>query len=55
MANVTRRNLAESLALAADIPLRPVVHPYPLIDANQALHDLRSSRSPGAKVLCIGD
>jgi D-arabinose 1-dehydrogenase-like Zn-dependent alcohol dehydrogenase len=42
-------------ALAAEIPLQPVVREYPLADANRALADIRASRTPGAKVLRIRD
>ena len=51
VANLTRRDAREFLALAADIPLRTHVHVYPLADANQALDDLRAGRLSGAAVL----
>ena len=51
VANLTRRDAREFLALAADIPLRTHVHPYALVDANQALDDLRAGRLSGAAVL----
>ena len=51
MANVTRRDISEFLALAAEIPLRPEVQEYPLADANLALAELKAGRIRGAKVL----
>jgi propanol-preferring alcohol dehydrogenase len=47
----TRRDAAELLALAASIPLRPTVVPYPLADAGRALRDLAADRITGAAVL----
>jgi propanol-preferring alcohol dehydrogenase len=51
VANVTARDIAEFLPLAASIPLQPEVTPYPLAEANQALLDLRRGQVRGAKVL----
>ena len=51
VANLTRHDAREFLALAADVPLRIHVHEYPLSDANQALDDLRAGRLSGAAVL----
>ena len=51
VANVTRRDVAEFLELAARIPIRPEVKEYPLEDANQALLELKERRIRGAKVL----
>jgi propanol-preferring alcohol dehydrogenase len=51
VANLTRSDAEEFLALAADIPLRMHVQVYPLAEANQALGDLRSGRLSGAAVL----
>ncbi len=53
VANVARRDIDEFLALAAEIPLRPAVEEYPLIDANRALAELREGKIRGAKVLRI--
>jgi propanol-preferring alcohol dehydrogenase len=53
VANVTRRDVSEFLALAAEIPLKPEVQTYALADANQALLDLKARRLRGAKVLVI--
>jgi len=53
VANVTRRDVSEFLALAAEIPLLPEVQEYSLDDANQALLDLKERRIRGAKVLLI--
>ena len=53
VANVTRRDIAEFLELAAAIPIRPQVEEYPLDQANRALIDLKIGRIRGAKVLRI--
>jgi propanol-preferring alcohol dehydrogenase len=54
VANVTRRDVAEFLALAAEIPLRPEVQEFALEDANRALAELKARKIRGAKVLRIG-
>ena len=54
VANVTRHDVRECLALAASIPLQPSVSEYALKDANRALIDLRKGHIRGAKVLRIG-
>jgi len=51
VANVTRTDIREFLAIAAEIPLRPQTEVYPLEDANRALADLKAGRIRGAKVL----
>jgi propanol-preferring alcohol dehydrogenase len=53
VANVTRRDIAEFLDLAARIPIRPEVQVYPLEEANQALRELKERKIRGAKVLRI--
>ena len=55
VANVSRRDVQEFLELAASAGIRPQVREYPLDQANQALQDLKSGRTPGAKVLRISD
>ncbi len=51
VANLTRRDGEEFLAIAARIPIHTEVHPYPLEEANRALDDLRHGRFQGAAVL----
>jgi len=51
VANLTRQDGAELLALAPAAGVRTEVHPYPLADANRALDDLRHGRFTGAAVL----
>jgi len=51
VANLTRADAREFLALAAAIPIRITVQRYPLREANAALDDLRSGRLTGAAVL----
>lgn len=53
VANVTRQDVQEFLALAAEIPIRPEVEVYPLEAANQALLELKTQRVRGAKVLQV--
>jgi alcohol dehydrogenase, propanol-preferring len=51
VANLTRQDARDFLALAAKIPLRTRVQQYALADANTALADLREGRVSGAAVL----
>ena len=51
VANLTRRDGDELLALAPAAGLAPATHPYPLADANRALDDLRAGRFEGAAVI----
>jgi propanol-preferring alcohol dehydrogenase len=53
VANVTRRDVREFLALAAEVPLKPETEEIPLADANRALRDLKQGRIKGAKVLRV--
>ncbi|MCM8814690.1 MAG: zinc-dependent alcohol dehydrogenase family protein [Candidatus Omnitrophica bacterium] len=50
VANVTRRDIAEFLQIAAKIPVKPEVVKYPLSEANNAVVDLKNGTIPGAKV-----
>jgi propanol-preferring alcohol dehydrogenase len=51
VANLTRADAQEFLALASEVPIETHVRPYPLAEANRALDDLRSGRISGAAVL----
>lgn len=51
VANVTRQDVREFLALAARIPLKPEVQEFRLEDANVALHELKARKIRGAKIL----
>ncbi|MDP2315182.1 MAG: zinc-dependent alcohol dehydrogenase family protein [Pseudomonadota bacterium] len=51
VANLTRRDGVEFLALAPQVPVRTTVQVYPLEAANEALADLRAGRVTGAAVL----
>jgi propanol-preferring alcohol dehydrogenase len=51
VANLTRADASEFLALCDGMRLRTRVQPYPLAEANRALDDLRSGRVMGAAVL----
>ncbi|MFI4987946.1 MAG: zinc-dependent alcohol dehydrogenase family protein [Alphaproteobacteria bacterium] len=51
VANLTRRDGDEFLAIAADVPVRTTTVPFPLAEANEALTRLREGRIEGAAVL----
>ena len=53
VANLTRRDGDEFLALAPRVPVRTAVRAYALEEANAALGDLRAGRLRGAAVLTI--
>ncbi len=54
VANFTRQDAVEFLALAAEIPVKTDVELYPLGDANEVLQRLKGSRIRGAAALKIG-
>jgi propanol-preferring alcohol dehydrogenase len=51
VANLTRKDGEDFLAIAAEIPIRTHIEPLPLADANAALERLRAGRLQGAAVL----
>ncbi len=51
IANLTRADGAEFMALAARVPLRTEIERFPLHQANEALHRLRTGALHGAAVL----
>ena len=51
VANLTRRDAEEFLALAPKVPVKTIVERYPLTQANEALEALREGRVRGAAVL----
>jgi propanol-preferring alcohol dehydrogenase len=53
VANLTRRDGEELLALAPQVPVRTEVETYPLVEANDALARLREGRVRGAAVLTL--
>jgi propanol-preferring alcohol dehydrogenase len=55
VANLTRQDGVELLALAPRVPIRTETVPYPLEQANRALDDLRAGRLAGAAVLVTGN
>jgi propanol-preferring alcohol dehydrogenase len=55
VANLTRRDGIEFLELAPRIPIRTNIVEYPLHQANEALHALRTGAISGAAVLTISD
>ena len=54
VANLTRADGHEFLALAARIPVRTTITTYPLEAAGDALEDLRAGRLEGSAVLSLG-
>jgi alcohol dehydrogenase, propanol-preferring len=53
VANLTRRDGEEFLALAPKVPVQTEVHRYELAQANEALDDLRHGRFTGAAVITL--
>jgi propanol-preferring alcohol dehydrogenase len=53
VANVTRQDVREFLALAAQAAIKPEYQEYDLKDANQALLEMKQGKIRGAKVLRI--
>ena len=53
VANVTRQDVREFLALAAEAEIKPDYQEYDLKDANQALLEMKQGKIRGAKVLRI--
>ena len=51
VANLTRQDGEEFLALAPQIPIQTQVSAFPLTEANEALESLRSGEIKGAAVL----
>ncbi len=51
VANLTRQDARDFLALAPRVPVRTAVHAYPLSDAGRALEHLRAGRFQGAAVI----
>ena len=55
VANLTRADANEFMALAPEVPVRPEVETFPLADAREALDRLRAGGVRGAAVLLVGD
>lgn len=53
VANLSRRDAEEFLAIAPQVPIRTRTAPYRLEQANEALEDLRQGRLSGAAVLIM--
>ncbi|MBX7152086.1 zinc-dependent alcohol dehydrogenase family protein [bacterium] len=53
VANVTRRDVAEYLELAASMKAKPEINLYSLTDANRALIEMKKGEIRGAKVLVV--
>jgi propanol-preferring alcohol dehydrogenase len=55
VANLTRADAREFLALAPQVPVKSTVHRYPLEAVNDALADLRAGRFTGAAVIVVDE
>ncbi|HEY8021148.1 MAG TPA: alcohol dehydrogenase, partial [Thermoanaerobaculia bacterium] len=55
VANLTRSDALEFLALAPQVPVRTTVRPFPLARANEALAALRAGAFQGAAVVVPGE
>jgi propanol-preferring alcohol dehydrogenase len=53
VANLTRRDGEEFLALAPRVPVRTMIQTFPLVEANEALAKLRNGKLQGAAVLVV--
>jgi len=53
VANLTRKDGEEFLAVAPEVPVRTEVRPFPLEEANEALKALRRGEIRGAAVLVV--
>ena len=53
VANLTRADAVELLALAPKVPVRTEIKSFPLTAANDALSSVRSGKVRGAAVLAI--
>jgi propanol-preferring alcohol dehydrogenase len=55
VANLTRRDAAEFMKIAPEVPVRTTTQPFPLEQANQALDRLRNGQLEGAAVLTFSE
>jgi propanol-preferring alcohol dehydrogenase len=51
VANLTRKDAADFMAIAPKVPVRTHIERFPLSEANEALDRLRTGRLRGAAVL----
>jgi alcohol dehydrogenase, propanol-preferring len=54
VANLTRQDGEEFIALAPEVPVETEIEVYPLAEANSALDDIRHGRVRGTAVLSVG-
>jgi propanol-preferring alcohol dehydrogenase len=54
VANLTRQDGEEFIALAPEVPVQTEIEVYPLAEANRALDDIRHGRVRGTAVLKLG-
>ena len=55
VANLTRRDGEEFLALAPEVPVRTKIAPFPLTEANEALDSLRGGKISGEVVIVVDE
>lgn len=55
VANLTRQDGEEFLALAPKVPVRTKIVPFPLAQANEALNSLREGKISGEAVIVVGE
>jgi propanol-preferring alcohol dehydrogenase len=55
VANLTRRDGEEFLALAPEVPVRTKIVPFPLVEANEALDSLRGGKISGEAVIVVDE
>ncbi len=53
VANVSRKDVAEFLEIAASAEIKPQIQQYALLEANQALLELKNKKIKGSKVLVL--
>ncbi|MCU0371196.1 MAG: zinc-dependent alcohol dehydrogenase family protein [Bacteroidales bacterium] len=53
VANVTSHDVKEFIRIAAEMPFKPEVEPYPFESANRAILDIKQRKIKGAKVLMV--
>ena len=55
VANLTRKDAAEFMKIAPEVPVRTTTQPFPLEQANEAIDRLRKGELEGAAVLTLGE
>jgi propanol-preferring alcohol dehydrogenase len=53
VANLTRKDGEDFLAIVSQVPIHTIINPFPLSEANEALEQLRNGQLQGAAVLLV--